>query len=162
MAIAKNQLSGKYFIRKKNTNTWEDFTTKFKGLKILKIDGMTEVGDAVNVYNEQWVNSKKEDFMVTTQIDGSDVIIRKNVDLELTFICGERYGAQDTQTLHGNFIDWVANYGDFYIRSDYAKKQAHVICLKAYKPTVQKLHRGSNSYIMGTITLHCIEPPTGV
>ena len=153
-------LKNKYYVRKKSTDAWEDVTTKFDGVKVLSISGFNEKGEAVNIYSEQWINSPVEDIMVTTQIEGQDVIIRKNVDLSLTFICGERYGASDTQAVHDAFVDYMCNNGDIYIKSAYTNKQAHVISLKAYKPTTEKLHRGSNSYIMGTIELHNIEPPT--
>lgn len=148
-------LSGKYFVRTSASGAWEDVTTKFAGVKILTFDGFNELGDSINVYDEQWVNSAVEDVMVV-----GNTIVRKNVDLSLTFICGTRYGASDTQTVHDNFINYMCKQGALYVKSAYVGKQAHVICLKSYKPTTQRLQRGNDSYIMGTITLHCIEPPT--
>lgn len=154
-------LENKYYVRKTTSGEWEDLTTKFVGLKILMLDGMNEQGDAVNVYSEQWVGSQSEDFMVTTQDgQGNDVVIRKNVDLQLTFIVGTRYGALDTQTTHDAFVEYATKQGDFYIKSKYTGKEAHVICLKSYKPTTQKLHRGvMGSFIMGTIELHTLDMP---
>ena len=155
-----NGLTNKYFVSKDGV-TWEDVTTKFVGVKILTLGGMNEQGDAVNVYSEQWVNEQAEDFLVTTQDQlGNDVIIRKNVDLQLTFICGTRYGAIDTQRCHDAFVEYVTKQGDFYVKSMYTEKVAHVVCLKAYKPTLQKLQRGvNNSFIMGTIELHTLDIP---
>ena len=151
----------KYYIKKSLTDEWEDISEKFMGVKILTLDGFNEKGESVNVYSEQWVGSQDEDFLVTTQDwQGNDVIVRKNIDLSLTFICGSRYGASDTQNVHDDFIDFVTKHGDFYIKSNYMNKEAHVVCLKSYKPTTQKLHRGiTNSYIMGTLELHSLTSP---
>lgn len=151
-------LSEKYYVRRYASDEWEDVTEKFVGVKILKIDGFNEKGDAVNIYNEQWMESQAEDFIVT---GSSGNIIRKNIDLSLTFICGERYGANDTQECHADFVDWITKHGDFYIKSEYTNKEAHVICTKGYKPTTQKLQRGANnSYVIGTIDLHTLDIPT--
>lgn len=154
-------LSNKYFVKKSPNAEWEDLTAKFAGLKILKVEGMNEIGDALNVYSEQWIDSQSEDFLVTSVDElGNSVIVRKNVDLQLTFICGTRYGAIDTQLCHDSFIEYITGHGDFYIKSAYTDKEAHVVCLKGYKPTTQKLKRGeANSYIMGTIELHTIDKP---
>ena len=150
-------LSNKYFIKRHSNDEWDDVTVKFKGVNILKVDGFNELGDAVNVYTEQWQESQTEDFAITGE---SGNIIRKNVDLSLTFICGTRYGAMNTQQVHDAFIEYMTKLGDFFIKSNYMDKEAHVVCLKGYKPTTQKLKRGvDNSYIMGTIELHTIEMP---
>lgn len=151
-------LSEKYYVRRYASDEWEDVTEKFVGVKILKIGGFNEKGDAVNIYNEQWTESQSEDFIVT---GSSGNIIRKNIDLSLTFICGERYGANDTQECHDDFVDWITKHGDFYIKSEYTNKEAHVICTKGYKPTTQKLQRGANnSYVIGTIDLHTLDAPS--
>lgn len=158
-------LSGKYFVKKKLTDEWVDFTAMFVGANVLAITGFNERGNAVNVYNEQWVNSisGKEDFLVTTQdAFDNDVIIRENVDLDFTFICGERYGAIDTQAVYDAIVDYMCNHGDFYIKSTYTDKQAHVVCLKSFKPTTQKLKRGVKSFILATVNLHTLEPPVRV
>lgn len=151
----------KYYVRRPDENEWSEITATFQGVHILSLDGTNSVGDSVNIFTQQWVDSQTEDFMVTTQDgQGHDVSIRKNVDLQLTFICGQRYGAMDTQQVHDNFIDYVTKHGDFYIKSKYTGKEAHVVCLKGYKPTTQKLQRGvMGSYIMGTIELHTLEMP---
>ena len=151
------ELKNKYFVRKSSSGAWEDITTKFAGVKVLSIDGFNELGDAQNVYTAQWIGSQTEDY----HLSGS-IIIRSNVDLSVTFVVGERYGASDTQTVHDNFINYMCKQGDLYIRSAYTGKYAHVVCLKGYKPTTQRLHRGSNSYILGTITLHTLSAPTSV
>jgi hypothetical protein len=96
-------------------------------------------------------------------LDGSDnpVVVRKNVDLELTFIVRQKYatGTIDVQTVHGNFVDYITG-SDVWLKSSYVgNKYVHCVCLKEYKPTTVKLGRGNNSYIMGTITLHCLDAP---
>ena len=152
--MAQN-LSNKYFVKRTAGGSWEDVTTKFAGIKILSIDGMNELGDAQNVYTAQWVNSQVEDYHLT---GGS--VIRTNVDISVTFVAGQRYGAANTQSAHDAFVNYMCNQGDLYIKSTYTGKYAHVVCIKGYKPTTQKLHRGSNSYILGTITLHTLDKPS--
>ena len=155
-------LTNSYFVKKSQSGNWEDIAFKFAGCRVLSIDGFNEKGDAVNVYNKQWVNSQVEDFLVTTQDAlGNDVIIRSNVDLSMTFIISRRYArtAIDEQTIYDRLVSYVCNNGDFYIMSKYVNKSAHVICLKSFKPTTQKLNRGDKSYIMATIQLHCLEEP---
>lgn len=154
-----NDLKNKYFFRNNTSENWSDVTVLFTGVKILSITGFNEVSDATNIYCEQWVNSEQEDFLISNEDDqGNAKIVRKNVDLSLTFICGERYGALDTQATYDAFVDYIAKHGDFYIKSMYVNKIAHVICLGGFKPTVEKLHRGDKSYIMATATLHVLEP----
>ena len=156
-----NDLSNKYFVKRQESDSWQDVTTLFDGIKILSIKGFNEEGESVNVYSEQWVNSQTEDFLVTTKDENdNDVVIRKNVDLEMTFIAGSRYSANgnvDTQTVYDLFKDYICKHGDFYIKSSYSGKFAHVVCLKGLKPTTEKLHRGNNSYIIATTTLHTID-----
>lgn len=162
--MANTDLTGKYFVRRSENSSWEDLTTKFNGIKVLSVDGFNEVGDAVNVYTEQWVNNQSEDFLVTTQ-DGqqNDVIIRKNVDLDMTLIISRRYQsgtpAIDEQTVYDNIVNYI-NGGAFYIKSAYVNKQVKVICTKSFKPTTQKLQRGLKSYILVTIPLHTLDKPT--
>lgn len=148
------ELRNKYFVSR-NASSWEDITTKFDGVKILTVDGFDELGDSVNVFTQQWIGSQSEDYYLS-----GNTIIRKNVDISVTFVVGERYGASDTETVHDAFISYMCKQGDFYLKSAYVNKYAHVVCLKGYKPTTQKLHRGRNSYIMGTITLHTLTSPS--
>ncbi len=156
-----SDLIGKYFVRKNETDTWMDITQDFSGVNILKIDGFNEGGETVNVYSEQWVTSNKEDVMVTMQDErtGEDIVIRKNGDLKVTFICGQRYGAMNTREAHDEFIDFMCNHGTIWIWSKYQELMVQVICLKGYKPTMERLQRGNNSYIMGTIDLHMVDAP---
>lgn len=150
----------KIFVKKKLSDNWEDINTKFDGVCVLGLSGMDEIGDSVNVYDEQWINSDVEDFHV---VGGR--MIRKNVDITLTFIVGKRYAtnsSMDVQMMHDFFVDYICNTSDFYIRNEHINKMAHVACLKAYKPTtshIRRLRDGTdeeNSYIMGSITLHTL------
>lgn len=164
MNMADSNLTNKYFVRRKSTDAWQDVTTKFSGMRILTLDGMNELGESLNVYHQQWINSAVEDFMITTQdLQGNDVIIRKNVDLALTFIVSRRYASGiNEQTTYDSVIKWMCTDGDFYIKSLYTNKIAHVVCTSSVKPSTQRLNRGNMSFIVATISLHCIEPPTAV
>lgn len=158
-----NYSKNRFFVKNTQSGTFQDITTLFNGVAVLKLDGMLAKGEPVNVYTAQWVNSQQEDFMITT-LDGSDnpVVVRKNVDLELTFIVRQKYatGTINVQTVHDNFVNYITG-SDVWLKSSYVgNKYVHCVCLKEYKPTTVKLGRGDNSYIMGTITLHCLDAPT--
>lgn len=158
-----NELTGKYFVRKSTSAAWEDVTTKWAGMKILSIDGFNEQGEAINVFKQQWMDGT-EDITVTEQDgQGNDVIRRANVDLKLTFIVSRRYAPTEIneKTVYDNIINYMCKTGAFYIKSVYTGMQANVISLKSVKPTVQKLNRGNNSFILTTIELHNkLEPTT--
>jgi hypothetical protein len=157
-----NHSSNRFFAKNTESGTFQDITTMFDGVAVLKLDGMLAKGEPVNVYTAQWIDSQQEDFMITT-LDSSDnpVVVRKNVDLELTFIVRQKYatGTIDVQTVHDNFVDYITG-SDVWLKSSYVgNKYVHCVCLKEYKPTTVKLGRGDSSYIMGTITLHCLDAP---
>ena len=157
-----NYSKNRFFVKNTQSGTFQDITTLFNGVAVLKLDGMLAKGEPVNVYTAQWIDSQQEDFMITTLDDNDNpVVIRKNVDLELTFIVRQKYatGTIDVQTVHDNFIDYITG-SDVWLKSSYVgNKYVHCVCLKEYKPTTVKLGRGDNSYIMGTITLHCLDAP---
>lgn len=147
-------LSNKYFVKREQGDEWSDVTQLFDGIKILKVSGFNEAGESVNVFTQQWMESQEEDYFLS-----GDTVIRKNVDLEVTFIAGTRYsenGDIDTQSAFDSFVEYICLHGDFYIKSAYSNKYAHVVCLKGVKPTTERLHRGTDSYILATATLHCI------
>lgn len=152
------ELANKYFVSTNGT-TWEDVTTKWNGVKILAIDGFNEKGDAINIYSEQWQTSQNEDFMVTSA-NGS--VVRKNVDLTVTFIVSRRYASSviDEQSVYDSVVSYMCDNGYFYIKSAYTNKSAKVSCLKGFKPTAQKLQRGTASYILTTVTLHTLDVPS--
>lgn len=154
-----NSLERKYFYKKNANDNWIDFTVGFLGVRVLSIGGFNELSDSVNVYNEQWISSNTEDFYIV-----GDKIIRKNVDLSMTLIISRRYVDEALQDFYSEMIMYdklveglLSN--DFYIHSEYTKLQAHVVCNKGFKPTTMDLQRGSKSYILVTIPLHCLDKP---
>lgn len=157
-----NDLTGKYYLKNTEAGTFSDVTSLFNGLRILKVDGFLSKGKPVNIYTAQWVNSQSEDFMITTlDSQNNPVVIRENVDLEITFIVHSSYASSsiDVMTVHDSFINYMTN-SDVWIKSAYVgNKYAHCICLKDYKPTTAKLQRGGSSWVMGTITMHCLNAP---
>ena len=157
-----NHSSNRFFAKNTESGTFQDITTMFDGVAVLKLDGMLAKGEPINIFTQQWLSNQKEDFLITTlDDDGNPVVIRKNVDLELTFIVRQKYatGTIDVQTVHDNFVDYITG-SDVWLKSSYVgNKYVHCVCLKDYKPTTVKLERGDNSYIMGTITLHCLDAP---
>ena len=157
-----NHSSNRFFAKNTESGTFQDITTMFDGVAVLKLDGMLAKGEPINIFTQQWLSNQKEDFLITTLDDNDNpVVIRKNVDLELTFIVRQKYatGTIDVQTVHDNFVDYITG-SDVWLKSSYVgNKYVHCVCLKEYKPTTVKLGRGNNSYIMGTITLHCLDAP---
>ena len=151
----------------KNTSNGEftNIETMFDGLRILKMDGFLAKGKPVNIYTAQWVNQQDEDFLITT-IDNNDnpVVIRENTDIEITFIIRKKYATNpsesfDVQSVHDAFISYMTD-SDVWIKSSYVNnKYVHCVCLKEYHPTTQKMQRGEKSWIMGTITMHCLNAP---
>lgn len=157
-----NSSRGRYFARKTNTGSWDDLTELFDGVAILELNGLLDRGAPVNIHTAQWTDSQVEDFVIATLDDDDDpVVIRANVDLTLTFIVRRKYatGNINVQSVHEEFVDYMTN-SDLWIRSSYmGNKYAHCVCLKEYKPTTIKLGRGNDSFIIGTITLHCLDAP---
>ena len=158
-----NHSSNRFFVKNTESGTFQDITTMFDGVAVLKLDGMLAKGEPINIFTQQWLSNQKEDFLITTLDEHNNpVVVRKNVDLELTFIVRQKYatGTIDVQTVHDNFVDYITG-SDVWLKSSYVgNKYVHCVCLKDYKPTTVKLGRGDNSYIMGTITLHCLDAPT--
>lgn len=160
-------LKDAYFVKNTESGTFTDVTTLFQGVRILKVDGLGSKGESKNVFTQEWVNSETEDMMIVMETDEEPKrILRKNVDIEVTFVVRQKYASTviDVQTQHDLFVDYMTNT-DIWIKSNYmGDKFVHCVCLKEYKPTVMKLHRGGNSinnhrnWAMGTIQLHCISP----
>lgn len=169
--MGKYGLIGEYYYRKGATGSFSDFSTT-AGVRVLAIDGINERGETVNVYTAQWIESEIEDYICTkketVEVGGvtttRDVIIRKNVDINLTMIISRRYATiedeVDEQATYDTMISTLCESGDIYLKSLYLNKIVHVVCLKAVKPTAVKLHRGRDSYILVTIPFHVLEPPT--
>ena len=154
-----NTSSGKFYVKNTSGGSYQDLTAKFNGLAIMKVDGLNELGAPINIYSSQWINSQTEDFLITT-LNGNDqpVVIRKNVDIEITFVISRRYATTtiDELTIHDSFIQYMTNT-DVWIKSSYmGNKERHCICLDSYKPTLVQIKRGNNSFITGTLKLHHI------
>lgn len=149
-------ISDKYFV-KQGTDAFQDFTVKFNGLTILKIDNFDKKGKAKNIYTQSWVNSSSEDVFVP------DVVYFEQPDLDITFMVTDSYNtAIDVQSVHDSFIDYMTTH-KVTIKSLYAMKQADFVCLTEYKPTLTKVKRtAGNNYITGTITMHRVTPNTTV
>lgn len=160
-----NNSKGRYYVKKSANGSFVDITTLFDGVAVLKLTGLDSKGKTVNVYTAQWVNSQVEDFLITTVDNNNNpVIIRENVDIEVTFIVRKKYATIqagfDVEAVHNNFVDYMTN-SDIWLKSGYlGNKYVHCVCLKEYKPTTTMLGRGDNSYMMGTITLHALDAPT--
>ncbi len=157
-----NDSRNRYYVKKESGEQFTDITELFDGVAVLKMNGLLAKGKPVNIYTAQWIDEQEEDFLITT-IDehNTPVVIRENVDIELTFIIREKYavGNIDVQTVHDNFVSYMTD-SDVWLKTSYlGNKYAHCVCLKEYQPTTIKLDRGEKSYIMGTITLHCLDTP---
>jgi len=155
--MANNDLIGVYYIKNTENGNFQDITTLFDGVRVLQVSGVAAKGKAVNVYHEQWINSDKEDYLVTSN---NGIIVRENVDIEVTFLVHQRYASDniDVKTQHDLFVKYLTDK-DVWIRTGYQNNViAHCVCLDAYEPTTMKLQRNElANYALGTIKLHCLE-----
>lgn len=162
--MADNALRNKYLLKNTSDGTFQDVTTLFNGVRILSIDGMNQKGKTKNVYTEDWEYNQAEDFDIVMQ-DSSDtkVIIRENTDITITFAVRQKYvrgnTTIDVRNVHDNFVNYMTNT-DVWVKSLYTNKNVHCVCLSEYKPTMMKLHRGNNSFALGTLTMHCLDKPS--
>ena len=155
-----NDLTNKYFVRK-GSGTWFDVTSMFNGVRVLKVSGFLKRGKPVNIYTAQWVNEQEEDFMVTKVVNGTPVVVRENIDLELTFVVRQKYATNtiDVMQVHENFVNYMTS-GDVWVKSSYVGNLcAHCVALEEYEPTVVKLQRGEDSWVLGTLRLHTLNKP---
>lgn len=157
-----NESKGRYFVKDTSNGTFQDVTTLFDGVAVLKMDGFLARGKAVNVFTQQWLDSQEEDFMITTLDDNKvPVVVRENTDIELTFIVRQKYasGTIDVLQVHDTFVEYMTE-GAVWLKSSYfGNKSVKCVCRDEYKPTIAKLGRGENDYIMGTLKLHTLEKP---
>jgi len=160
-----NNSKNRYYVKNTASAAFEDITTKFDGVAILKVTGFASKGKPINIYTAQWNDSQAEDFLITTLgRNNNPVVIRANVDIDITFIVRKKYATVQTGfnvlSTHDSFVNFMTNT-DVWLKSAYlGNKYAHCVCLKEYKPTTVNLERGDNSYVMGTITLHTLDAPT--
>lgn len=159
-------IANEYLVRR-GSQKFATIASMFNGVRVLKIDGYTKTGEPTNIYTAQWINSQSEDYCVADKKteDGVeyDVVFRKNVDIDITFIVADRYtdSTIDVRSAHDAFVAYMTD-GALYLKSNYANRTLRCVCLKEYKPTTEKLQRpqGSN-YIMGTMTLHALDVRAG-
>jgi hypothetical protein len=157
-----NDSSNRYFVKNTANGVFQDITTLFDGVAVLKVDGMLGKGKPVNIYTAQWIDSQREDFLITsTDSQNNPLVVRENVDISLTFIVRQKYASNtiDVQSVHDSFVAYMTG-SDVWIKSAYlGNKHVHCVSLSEYKPTTIKYGRGNNSYAMGTITLHTLDAP---
>lgn len=159
-----NDSKNRYFVKNTENGSFTDITTLFDGVAVLMLTGLSSKGKPVNIYTEQWVNEQEEDFLITTLDENNHpVVVRENVDIELTFIVRKKYATTqenfDVLAKHDAFVDYMTNT-DVWLKSAYmGNKYVHCVCEKEYKPTAVMLNRGDNSYMTGTITLHTLDAP---
>lgn len=151
-------LKNKYFVKRGTDNAFTDITTLFDGVRILSVTGMNSRGKAVNIYNEQWIDSQEEDFLVASP---NGQVVYTNTDIKITFVVGEKYasGTIDVSEQHDLFIDYMTG-SDIYIKSTYTGKTSHCIFNSDYEPETIKLQRSGTSYMLGELTLHQLDLPT--
>ena len=151
-----------YFTKNSESASWEDITSKFDGVRILKMDGFLAKGKPINIFTQQWLSNQKEDFLITALDDNDNpVVIRENVDIEITFIVRQKYAnlVIDVQDVHDRFVEYMTG-SDVWLKSAYlGNRYVHCVCLSEYKPTTVRLQRGGDSYIMGTLKLHTLNTP---
>lgn len=153
------KITNKYFVKNTASGSFVDVTTLFDGVNILSVEGFDSRGKALNVYVEQWLDGST-DFMITSN---NGQIVRENVDIKVVFIVGQRYANStiDTQTVYDSFVDYMTNT-DVWIKSAYVGKQVHCVAIDKIEPKTIKLHRGSDSYILGEIQLNTLESSSTV
>ena len=145
-------IANEYLVRR-GSQSFATIASLFSGVRILKIDGFTSVGKPINIYTAQWVNAQEEDYMVTSKVTVDnvdyDAVFRENVDISITFIVADRYGAVDVRQSHDAFIAYMTD-GALHLKSNYAQRTMRCVCLKEYKPTVEKLQRSTGKNYIKT------------
>lgn len=159
-------ISNEYLVRR-GSQSFSTIPSLFDGVRVLKIDGYTSVGEPKNIYTASWVNAQGEDYMVTDQetVAGIvyDKVFRANKDIDITFVVSDKYatGTIDVRAQHDAFVAYITD-GALYFKSNYVNRTLRCVCLKSYKPTIAKLQRPvGRNYIMGTITLHSLDERAG-
>ena len=150
------------YLVKRGSDNFATISSLFHGVRILKVEGFSEKGKPINIYTEQWVNSQTEDYMVTSlDENGTPYIVRENVNLVVTFVVSDRYGATNVRTTHDAFVAYMTD-GELYLKSEYVQRTMRCVCLDNYKPTVIRLRRPSGqNFMMGSITLHTLDERAG-
>lgn len=149
-----------YLLKNRADGTYTDAETMFDGIRILKVDGLTTIGEAINVYEEQWMDGTT-DFVIA---DTQGKIKRKNTDMEIVFIAGDRYlsnndNNRDPQQAYDAFVEYMTQ-SDVWVKSLYVGKEVHCYCNGGVTPNTARLKRpDGNSYILASITMRTLETP---
>lgn len=143
-----------YFV-KAGIENYTDFTVKWKGLRILKMDGFLAQGEPKNIYTASWINSNKEDVFVP------DKVCYENPDVEISFIIDDSHDSTvDVRAVHKNFISYMTSH-QVTIKSEYAGAESKFVCLDSYEPTTIIVNRPTGrNYIMGTLKMHRVDENT--
>lgn len=149
-------IAEKYYVRR-GEQQFATIPSLFGGVRVLKVEGMMDVGSTKNVYTASWVGSQTEDYMVA-----GDSVVRENVDINITFIVSNKYGAVNVRQQHDAFIAYMTD-GELYIKSDYVGRVMRCVCIKDYKPTSVHIERSGNAndYMIGTLQLHTLDNRAG-
>lgn len=157
------KLSSKYYIKNTASGSYTDVTTLFDGVNILSVSGMTQRGKALNIYEAQWQDGSTDFQIVSDSL--TPTIVRENIDIEITFVCGPRYASNTTnfnaQSVYDSFVGYLCDT-DVWVKSAYVGKAVHCVNLDGCEPQTINLHRGTETYILGSIKLHTLEQPTTI
>lgn len=161
--MSKN-LTEIYYV-KRGSELYADITDKFDGVRILKVDGLFDKGEPVNIYNEQWSGEQSEDYLVTTLDESQNpVVVYKNTDIKVVFAVSSKYanGVIDVGEQHDAFVNYMKN-GALWIKSYYSNKETYCVCMNGYTPQNIKLQRGlERSYMVGELTFHQLNLPNEI
>lgn len=136
-----------YYV-KSGSEPYADFTTKWPGLAVLKMENFMGHGEPKGIFMQEWVDSDEADVIIPENL------YFKTTDVELTFIIRDFYDPKiDVLLTHESFINFMTTK-KVNIKSLYVNMENTFVCMKEYKPTNVVVNRGSGSnYIMGTLTL---------
>src|SRR5574344_119498 len=91
-------ISNVYYV-KQGADAYQDFTTKWIGLTILKMDGFNKKGKAKNIYTRSWINSANDDVYVP------DVVYFENPDMSISFMVNDFNNPSTTEeAAHASLI----------------------------------------------------------
>ena len=149
-------ISNVYYV-KQGTDAYQDFTTKWVGLTILKLDGFNKKGKSKNIYTRSWINSSTDDVYIP------DVVCFENPDVAISFRVDDfESHSVNVQSVHDNFIDYMTTH-TVTIKTLFLDKEATFVCKAEYEPTTIALKRSDGgNYILGTLTMHRVTATNSV
>ena len=149
-------IPNKYYV-KQGEEPYTDFTTKWEGLTILKLDNFDKRGKAKNIYTLSWINSNTEDVYIP------DTVYFENPDINISFKIDDFTDHNvDVSAVHDSFIDYMSTH-EVMIKSMYLNKEAAFVHLDEYSPTIRKITRAKGeNYILGTLNMHRITDVSAV